>query len=487
VIRTLLLLVLLSALPSAAEEVPERVDPGASCATSECHSEVEEIEQPHWDELGAECRECHAQQGDRHAFDLDAVPDLCDRCHEDVADAREAAELVHDPAEEDCLDCHDPHGGEFDSLLFAGTVKEVCSDCHDDITDDVDTARVVHDPAEEDCTDCHDPHSSTSKEGLFVTDRLVELCFDCHDEDDVLGEEYAHGPVAEGSCTECHDPHASRRSSLLVASGADLCRDCHEEVIERIESASEVHDPAEDDCLDCHRPHSGPHPTMLIAEKRELCEECHDDVVALAEEATVDHGAVLTGGECLNCHHPHASDHAPMLKAEPIDLCLECHDDPIESDGQKLRNMSLWLQRNPNWHQPIHDGGCVECHDPHGGENFRLLAETFPESFYTEFHEGAYALCFDCHDEDLVNVERTVAATGFRDGSRNLHFLHVNRKKGRTCRACHDMHASPNGFQVPERVRFAKWDMPLRFRHTETGGSCQPGCHKLATYDREKK
>lgn len=82
--------------------------------------------------------------------------------------------------------------------------------------------------------------------------------------------------------------------------------------------------------------------------------------------------------------------------------------------------------------------------------------------------------------------KRSRTATGFRDGDRNLHYLHVNRqKKGRSCRACHDMHASTQPFQLRERVKFGRWLMPLNFKKTETGGSCSTGCHKLRVYDRE--
>jgi len=43
---------------------------------------------------------------------------------------------------------------------------------------------------------------------------------------------------------------------------------------------------------------------------------------------------------------------------------------------------------------------------------------------------------------DLALARSTLTATGFRDGDVNLHYVHVNReKKGRSCRACHDIHA----------------------------------------------
>ena len=41
-----------------------------------------------------------------------------------------------------------------------------------------------------------------------------------------------------------------------------------------------------------------------------------------------------------------------------------------------------------------------------------------------------------------MTEERSKTVTDFRYGNVNLHKLHVNREKGRTCRACHNIHAS---------------------------------------------
>jgi predicted CXXCH cytochrome family protein len=408
----------------------------ASCVTGECHSDVSDYAVSHWSEIDAECRECHAQEEDQHEFTLDEAPELCVQCHEELVEGVETAANVHDPAE-DCLDCHDPHGSEVEGMLSA---------------------------------------------------EQNELCIDCHDRDDILEEEYEHGPVAKGACSKCHDPHSSPHEKLLRATGSDLCADCHDEVIAEIEAAESIHTPAEEgDCTDCHHPHSGPQPKLLFAEKRELCRECHDDVVATAEEARVDHGCVLADDECIQCHSPHAGSGDVNLRMPQVDLCLDCHDKRVESGGSTLLNMQSWLAENPEWHEPVREGGCSECHDPHGGENFRLLKETFPAKFYAPFEIDTYGLCFSCHERAMVTREVSRKVTEFRDGDRNLHFVHVNRKKGRTCRACHDMHGSSGPFLVREIVPFGKWSMPIKFERQETGGSCEPGCHRDQKYDRNKE
>ena len=71
----------------------------------------------------------------------------------------------------------------------------------------------------------------------------------------------------------------------------------------------------------------------------------------------------------------------------------------------------------------------------------------------------------------------------------NLHYLHVNRdKKGRTCRACHETHASNAEKHIRDSVPFGKggWELPIGFEKTASGGSCSPGCHKPIGYDRDR-
>jgi predicted CXXCH cytochrome family protein len=415
------------------EEAPERIDPEASCLSGGCHTRFGEYEFPHWEDIVDECRDCHIAEGDAHEFEMDEEPDLCLECHEAV----DQEEVLHEAVEDGCSDCHDPHGSYVGALLTASSERE--------------------------------------------------LCFECHDED-IVAESYKHGPVDSGECTGCHNPHSAPHSNLLRAQGRELCGLCHDELVEELDSVENIHDPAEDDCMDCHNPHSGPYANMLFAEGRALCDECHDDVVEMAEEAEVDHEPVTGESECITCHSPHGSDNDFNLKEPQVTLCLDCHDGSVKSGDETLADIKSWLNQNERWHEPIAEEGCSACHQPHGSDNFRLLKESFPSRFYAGFSLDEYGLCFSCHDAPLVTEERTQTATGFRDGDRNLHFLHVNReKKGRTCRACHEVHASSDSRLVRQRVLFGKWMMPIDFRSSETGGSCEPGCHASRSYDREKR
>ena len=199
---------------------------------------------------------------------------------------------------------------------------------------------------------------------------------------------------------------------------------------------------------------------------------------------------MTTERECLNCHDPHGSDFARVLVSDTKTLCFECHDREIElPDGKKLADIKAVLASGKSLHGPVAQDNCGACHMIHGGDHFRLLVKEYPPEFYAPFAEESYALCFSCHDKQLVEDERTTALTDFRNGDVNLHYLHVNRdKKGRTCRACHETHASNAEKHIRDSVPFGKggWELPIGFEKTASGGSCSPGCHKPFGYDRDR-
>jgi hypothetical protein len=82
--------------------------------------------------------------------------------------------------------------------------------------------------------------------------------------------------------------------------------------------------------------------------------------------------------------------------------------------------------------------------------------------------------------------QRTTVLTNFRNGDRNLHYLHVNRKKGRTCISCHEVHAGSQEMQIRTLTPFGAWEIPIKYAKTPTGGKCLESCHVLKEYDREK-
>jgi predicted CXXCH cytochrome family protein len=225
---------------------------------------------------------------------------------------------------------------------------------------------------------------------------------------------------------------------------------------------------------------------MLKAAVPGLCRKCHEKIVKDQQTAAVRHSPVTEPPACMNCHDPHMAQEGKLLVADELDLCLKCHDKPIKAGKYEFIDIKQLLAANPNRHGPLHNRNCSACHDPHGSSHFRLLTNEYPKDFYAPFFTSNYALCFRCHDSALAEDERTTSTTEFRDGDRNLHFVHINRTShGRTCRSCHEVHASSSPKHIGVTVPFGSWKLPVKFEKTETGGSCAPGCHAVQKYDRQ--
>ena len=345
--------------------------------------------------------------------------------------------------------------------------------------------KVVHPPYEwGDCTVCHT--DAKGEEGLVMDP--PELCAMCHEPKD--DKKFIHGPVAAGACTACHNPHESDNAKLLAASSInELCTSCHQAKGDFLKNTSNIHPPVLDQCTNCHDPHTENHQYQLKADgKKDLCVMCHTDKEVWISTVTSKHGALDRPRKCLECHDPHGSEHPKFLiKDTSKDLCLSCHNEPLKTDedGTKLSNMAKHLEKNPDWHGPILWGDCAACHNPHGSNNLRMLKKPFPKNFYNKFDEKNY-ICFECHEPEKIKDEVTTTSTNFRNGDKNMHFVHVNKEKGRTCRACHDFHGTKEyPHHLRKKTQFGKINFPIRYIETENGGSCAPACHARRHYDRE--
>jgi predicted CXXCH cytochrome family protein len=402
---------------------------------------------------------------------------ITEKCHAGMGKAK----FVHGPvAVAECTACHKQISKhKFDPISDVG---KLCEECHEKLN----KMKVVHAPVKEGkCTKCHDPHQSPYKFQLRAAGS--DLCFLCHSKA-LVGGKYVHGPVAVGGCSACHTMHQSEFPKLLLAKGNDVCFNCHTDVADALKKKKFIHAPVQEACVNCHSPHSANFKFNLKAEgNRDLCYSCHSDKEKDIKEATVPHKGLDTDKKCLACHSPHVADYAKQLTKQPAELCISCHDREYNGGNGKIANMKTLLASNTIHHGPIKQNDCSGCHNPHGSKNFRILRENFPQLFYAGYNQDNYKLCFMCHVKTLASDERTTTMTNFRNGDQNLHFVHVNKAvKGRTCRACHDAHATNNPKHVRDAVPFAKWQLPVGFTKTETGGKCLPGCHQMYRYDRGK-
>ena len=304
------------------------------------------------------------------------------------------------------------------------------------------------------------------------------------------GALYEHAPFGTGDCSLCHKGTDPKNPGPVLGPVADLCKGCHEQIQTNLAKMKFTHAAALDSCTNCHNPHSSPNRHLLNVSMAELCFGCHDGAFQkMATQSAVKHKALTTGSSCTNCHDPHASNVEHLLIRLPYDLCIDCHnrdDMKDERTGRPLTNMKKWLKENPAHHGPVEAKDCSACHSPHGSDHQALLLEPYPPKFYSPFDPKNYSLCFRCHNPQLVTTERTTTLTKFRNGDVNLHFKHVNKaENGRTCRACHEVHASKLAHQIREKVPYGSsgWMLPINFQQTPTGGSCTKTCHATGTYN----
>lgn len=421
------------------------------------------------------CQDCHKKR--RGKFDFKRIiPSRANcttgNCHSNMGKAAH----VHGPVGAGvCISCHSPHGS-YEPMAIERTGQELCLVCHQAKREEFNDS-VVHAPVKDGCVDCHNPHESPMRFQLRGNGASVSsLCFNCH-EPAIFTKSHRHGPVGAGDCIACHRPHAGKFKSLLIASPekGEVCFQCHQDRKDEF-TMKHIHQPVVENCNTCHDPHSSEARFQLHKPGGALCASCHKkispEVYKDIETAVYKHEPV-DQGKCTECHRVHSSNEKPLLKNTTEKLCFTCHDElSDEVMGSKFR------------HGPVQTGDCMACHKAHGSKNSRLLVRYFPEEFYKEYSPENYDLCFGCHNKDIAKKKYTKTLTSFRDGEYNLHFFHVNMKKGRNCVSCHDAHASSQPKHIRYEVPFGAWSYPISITKTPTGGTCVVGCHAPKSYDR---
>ncbi len=411
---------------------------------------------------------------------LDRATCATGECHENIT----RHDRLHGPVGVGACDaCHTLLSAEQHTYKLARQGPALCSFCHEMTFDE---ELVVHEPLKTgDCTGCHNPHGGPDRKFLKLQS-MSDLCLKCHEQ--VIGaNEHVHGPVAAGNCTACHSPHAAQLPNLLSVDGRQLCLSCHASIESQLEALPHAHQPVREDCRTCHDPHASNHAGILTQAPFDLCSSCHKDIADVASQAVVAHSVVSDDRACLNCHTPHVSHEARLLRDNPVSVCLSCHNKDVRHrDGTMTGSVAELVKPGFSVHAPAQDGNCRGCHNPHGASFAQLLNRPYDRSFYQKFEKGSYALCFDCHDQQLVTADQTTSFTNFRNGDRNLHYVHVKApaKGGRSCSVCHATHASASPKQLRSSVAFGQWKIPIQFTATDMGGSCAAGCHRARSYDR---
>jgi len=264
------------------------------------------------------------------------------------------------------------------------------------------------------------------------------------------------------------------------------CRDCHADLFSyKIKHTTETGK----DCEDCHKSNGGEHPKKgvvafsLTDTLPNLCLSCHKEIKDIYANSRIVHHAIDNKKSCVYCHSPHSSSEKQLLVASRKEVCLSCHNKTITTPTVTLDNIDQIDKKGKVFHPPFRK--CSKaCHNPHGSDNFRALNNTFPDDEYAPGNIESFALCFGCHKASLIEAPISTAATNFRNGDRNLHFVHVNKDKGRKCTFCHSPHATTNLHLIRDDAKFGNLVFKLNYKADSTGGSCAPGCHVERRYTR---
>lgn len=191
-----------------------------------------------------------------------------------------------------------------------------------------------------------------------------------------------------------------------VSASADTCstNDCHADMVtfQFAHAALE-----EDGCFSCHEQVQDQHPLAQGASFKLL-----EDGAKLCYQCHDRFGKKLTihdpvkDGSCTDCHNPHGSNEGRFLLPvahSQTDLCLNCHDP--EAFSQTVI------------HGPTASGACTQCHDPHEANNPVLLKRSRQKT------------CTGCHEE-------------MAEGMANSPVIHKAVEET-SCTSCHNPHSAP--------------------------------------------
>jgi len=189
-------------------------------ACMSCHDDAGRF---HWpgsthDLEGNACVDCHDVHVPNDAvLSLETQPEVCYQCHQEqrAQFLRQSRHPVQGATASlshvgllSCTDCHQPHGGPGPANLIRNTINEQCYDCH---AEKRGPFLWEHAPVQEDCSNCHVPHGS-NHENLLVA-RQPYLCQQCHLGDFHVSTVYSgSGIPPEGrdqrmlgkQCMNCH-------------------------------------------------------------------------------------------------------------------------------------------------------------------------------------------------------------------------------------------------------------------------------------------
>jgi predicted CXXCH cytochrome family protein len=368
------------------------------------------------------------------------------------------------------------------------------------------------------CTSCHDPHNDMHGKFLVKDNQNAAICKSCHDPTGFTGisthdtssntwdgtrknpwPHTQYKTVSSNSCMNCHYSHGARGRHRLLSNELEeeVCLACHNGSVgsdieaglrkrsgHRVSFYQGIHDPTENiltvgvhvECVDCHDPHQ----------------------VKGTEAAAPNISGRLTGVPGMTI-----TGNIVKQAQYQYEVCFKCHGQdkyrkftPI---NRLFSHTNLRLAFNPSnasFHAVAARGRshyvpglkppyttssrlyCTDCHNsdsgpkgPHGSHWDYLLEQRYEISDYTNWSEAYYALCFKCHDPNMLLNPNV---SGFEK-----HEKHA-REENTPCSVCHDPHGSSNYIALLDfdtNVVFPNMNGELKFEVIGDKGYCYLQCH----------
>ena len=155
-----------------------------------------------------------------------------------------------------------------------------------------------------------------------------------------------------------------------------------------------VHNLSGVSCFDCHNVHQGVDLKVHPKDVAGLCYKCHPDIQAQFRLPT-HHPVPEQKVSCLDCHDPHGTANEKLLREATVkETCTACH---AEKEGPFAYE-----------HADVTED-CRNCHRPHGSINNNLLVARLP------------FLCYQCHKNQGHHDLTTAAGKELRSRCTDCH------------------------------------------------------------------
>lgn len=242
-------------------------------------------------------------------------------------------------------------------------------------------------------------------------------CVGCHDGYDKTLAKTVHKLVSAAdhgaqtiACISCHsggNAHADNPSKSNITNPASqsgyealtACTACHLPHQGLDNYGFNAHTLQQVNCADCHKLHAAaPEVGLLLDDKTEFCGRCHKSA-NLGFMRRSNHPVLQGAMTCLSCHR--FSTRADQNLSYGIArVCEDCHTDVSGPYRYEHPVVNAYDAQG---------SGCIECHDPHGSENDKLLKQPVDRLCqachsvprHNTAHDGAYANldCLTCHND----------------------------------------------------------------------------------------